>query len=77
MAGFQNRYPRVKFELYSGSNEDIQERIEQGTLDIGLFLEPFHLARYETLPMHTKERRGVLLHREAPLAVQDLSLIHI
>lgn len=71
MAGFQNRYPRVKFELYSGSNEDIQERIEKGTLDIGLFLEPFHLARYETLPMHTKERRGVLLHREAPLAVQD------
>ena len=41
MTTFQERYPKVKIELYSGSNEEIQERIEQGTLDIGLFLQPF------------------------------------
>ena len=35
MTAFQNRYPKVKFELYSGSNEEIQERIEEGSLDIG------------------------------------------
>ena len=56
MTAFQNRYPKVKFELYSGSNEEIQERIEQGSLDIGLFLEPFNLTKYTTLPMQTKER---------------------
>ena len=59
MTVFQERYPKVKFELYSGSNEEIQERIEQGTLDIGLFLQPFGLEKYETLPMRTKERWGV------------------
>ena len=71
MTAFQNRYPKVKFELYSGSNEEIQERIEQGSLDIGLFLEPFNLTKYTTLPMKTKERWGALIHQEAPLAAQD------
>ena len=40
MAAFQLQYPLVKFELYSGRNEDLQERLEQGTLDMALFLEP-------------------------------------
>lgn len=68
IAAFQRRHPLVKFELYSGSNEDIQERMERGTLDMGLFLEPFHAARYAYIRMQTKEQWGVLLHREHPLA---------
>lgn len=70
MTVFQERFPKVKFELYSGSNEEIQERMEQGTLDLGLFLQPFGLEKYETLPMRTKERWGVLIHKEAALAGQ-------
>ena len=61
MTVFQERYPKVKFELYSGSNEEIQERMEQGTLDVGLFLQP----------MRMKERWGVLIHKDAPLAGQS------
>lgn len=71
MTVFQNRYPRVKFELYSGSNEEIQERMEQGALDIGLFLKPFCLSKYVTLPMRTRERWGVLIHKDVPLAKQN------
>lgn len=71
MTVFQERYPKVKFELYSGSNEEIQERMEQGTLDVGLFLQPFGLEKYETLPMRMKERWGVLIHKDAPLAGQS------
>lgn len=71
MTAFQEQYPKVKFELYSGSNEEIQARMEQGSLDIGLFLEPVHLEKYATISMQTKERWGVLIHKEAPLAVQE------
>ncbi|HJC64565.1 MAG TPA: LysR family transcriptional regulator [Candidatus Blautia merdavium] len=71
MTVFQERYPKVKFELYSGSNEEIQERMEQGTLDMGLFLQPFGMEKYETLPMRTKERWGVLIHKDAALAQQS------
>lgn len=71
MTTFQKRYPRVKFELYSSSNEEIRERIEQGMLDIGLFLEPVKLEKYVVIPMKTKERWGALIHKDAPLAKQD------
>ena len=71
MTVFQERYPKVKFELYSGSNEEIQERMEQGTLDMGLFLQPFGMEKYETLPMRTKERWGVLIPKDAALAQQS------
>lgn len=68
MAAFQQCYPRVKFELYSGSNEDIQMRLEQGSLDMGLFLEPIGLEKYTAVRMRTKERWGVLIHQDTPLA---------
>lgn len=71
MTVFQERFPKVKFELYSGSNEEIQERLEQGSLDMGLFIEPARLEKYTTIPMRTKERWGVLLHQDVPLALQD------
>lgn len=71
MTVFQERFPKVKFELYSGSNEEIQERLEQGSLDMGLFIEPVRLEKYTTIPMRTKERWGVLLHQDVPLALQD------
>ena len=71
MAAFQLQYPLVKFELYSGRNEDLQERLEQGTLDMALFLEPFNATKYENIQMKTKEQWGVLVHEDAPLAKQD------
>ena len=68
IVSFQRQYPKVKFELYSGSNEDIQERMEQGSLELGLFLLPINLSRYATISMRIRERWGVLIHRESPLA---------
>lgn len=71
MTKFQICFPKVKFELYSGANESIWMRMEQGTLDMGLFLEPVHIGRYNAMPMRTRERWGVLIHKDAPLASQD------
>ncbi len=71
MTAFQECFPKVKFELYSGSNEELRERLEQGSLDMGLFIEPVHLEKYASLPMRTKERWGVLIHQDAPLASQE------
>lgn len=71
MAVFQLQFPRVKFEVYSGSNEDIQERLEQGILDMGLFLEPFNVSKYDVIRMKTREQWGVLVHEESSLAIQE------
>lgn len=47
ITGFQECCPLVKFELYSGDNEDIKERMEQGALDMGLLLEPVSIVKYD------------------------------
>ena len=65
---FQNRYPLVQFELYSGNNENIKERMEKGSLDLGLLLEPVNVVKCNFIRMRTKEQWGVLIHKDNPLA---------
>lgn len=72
IASFQEKNPQVKFELYSSNNEDINEKLRQGTLDVGLCLEPFNTVGYEYIRMRTMEQWGVLLYDEMPLASQDV-----
>lgn len=69
---FQNIYPFVQFELYSGNNENIKERMEQGTLDLGLLLEPVNVVKYDFIRMRTKEQWGVLIHKDNPLSKKQV-----
>ena len=68
IADFQQKHPRVKFQLHSGANEDIRDRMERGILDMGLLLEPASIAAYDFTRMRTRERWGALVHEQCPLA---------
>ena len=70
LTGFRRQHPRIRYELYSGDSADIQERIEQGLLDLGLLLEPVDLSKYELLRLPVKERWGVLVPEDSPFARQ-------
>ncbi len=70
ITSFQEIYPSVKFELYSGNNEDIKLQMEQGTLDLGLLLEPVQVEKYNFIRMKTKEQWGALVYQDIPLAKQ-------
>lgn len=72
ITGFQECCPLVKFELYSGDNEDIKERMEQGALDMGLLLEPVSIVKYDFIRMKMKEQWGVLIHKDNPLASRNV-----
>ena len=39
LAAFRAEHPNVTYSIYSGNSDNIKERIERGTLDIGLLLE--------------------------------------
>ena len=68
MAGFHEHHPNVHFTMHSGNNSDTYELLEQGNLDIGLFLEPMELIQYDLLPLKTKEEWGVLVKNDSPFA---------
>lgn len=65
---FRQKYPKVQFRLYTNSAEHIKERIEQGLLDFGLLMEPVDVSKYDYIRMREKEKWGLLMRRDSPLA---------
>lgn len=68
LAAFQGQYPRVQFRIYSGNSDNIKERMEQGSLDLGLLLEPVDVSKYSFIRMPVKERWGAFVRADSPLA---------
>ncbi len=68
IAEFHEEHPKVEFELYSGNVEGIKFQIDQGLLDLGLFIEPVEIEKYDFIRMSQVERWGVLVPEEHPLA---------
>lgn len=68
MSAFKSAHPRMRFELRSGSNDDIAAWMNRGQADLGLMLEPFDVRGYEFVRMETRERWGVLVKRDSDLA---------
>ena len=71
LASFQKLHPQVTYQIYSGNADHTKERIEGGTLDLGLLLEPVDISKYDFIRMPVKERWGVLVHEDSPLAQKE------
>ena len=71
LASFQKLHPQVTYQIYSGNADHTKERIEGGTLDLGLLLEPVDISKYDFIRMPVKEQWGVLVHEDAPLAQKE------
>lgn len=74
LATYRQRYPRVSYRFYSGNADQIKERIENGTLDVGLLLEPVDISRYAFLRVPIREEWGVLTREDSPLGT--LASVH-
>lgn len=71
MGAFQRQHPLVRFALHSGNNEDIRAWLEQGTIDLGLLIEPVDTSRYESVALHQEEVWGILAHENSPFSKYD------
>lgn len=72
MADFRREHPLVQFYMYSAIADDIKERIEKGILDMGLFMEPVDIGKYEFIRLPDKEQWGILVRADSPLAQKDV-----
>lgn len=64
----QEAYPGVRWHLYSGNAEDVTERLDKGLLDFGVLIQPTDITRYNYLHVPAKDRWGVLVRKDHPLA---------
>jgi DNA-binding transcriptional LysR family regulator len=71
MVSFRERYPKVTFRIFSANADDVKERLDTGLLDMGLLTEPVDVGRYTFCRMKERDRWGVLVRLDSPLAQQD------
>lgn len=64
----QRQYPHLSWHFFSGDAVAIGERIEQGLVDFGIFLEPVDVTKYETLSLPVSMTWSILMPASSPLA---------
>ncbi|KNH20439.1 MAG: LysR family transcriptional regulator [Priestia megaterium] len=67
----QQRYPNIRYHLYSGNEEDITERLDKGLLDFGILIQPADISKYNYLNMPAKDVWGVVMKKDSSLAVRE------
>ena len=67
----QESYPDISCSLYSGDGTDVLERLDKGLIDFGIVFQEVDTSRYEHIDIPLKDRFGVLMRRDSPLADRE------
>ena len=84
----QEKNPGIRVHISSGDSADVTGELDKGLIDFGILFDPKDLSKYNYLKIPQKDTWGVLMRRDASLALKDsirpedlwdkpLSLIHI
>ena len=65
------KYNGVKFNFYSGDAEDVCERLEHGSLDFAILLEPVDSVKYDYISLPDGSEWGILMSSDCKLAKQQ------
>lgn len=63
-----DKYPSIKVHLYSGNADEIGEKLDNGLLDFGIFIEPTDKGKYDYITLPAIDTWGVLMRKDSPLA---------
>ena len=65
------QYPNVHFQFYSSDAIDVLERLEHGSIDFAIFLEPIDISEYDYVSLPESSRWGVLMPSDCEFAEND------
>lgn len=65
------QHPEIRFNLFSGSAEDVMERLDKGLVAFGVLIEPYDVSKYDYFRLPLLDVWGVLMHKDSPLAGLD------
>ena len=51
IAGFQEEFPRVRYEMWNGSSDDVVERLQRGLADVAVIAAPYDREHLEGFPV--------------------------
>lgn len=67
----KEKYPHIRYHLYSGNADDVSQRLDQGLLDFGILIEPANIDKYDYIRLPVTDTWGVLMRRDHPLAEKE------
>lgn len=67
-SSLRSQYPDVHFQFYSSDAIDVLERLEHGSIDFAIFLEPIDISEYDYIPLPESSRWGLLMPSGCELA---------
>lgn len=68
---FSEQYPKVRFNIFTGTADAVKDRLESGLVDIGVLLEPVDTGKFEAIPFPSPVHYEVLMRADDPLASLD------
>ena len=71
LRAFSEKYPLVRYRLYSANADHTKTQIDRGLLDVGLLLEPADISKYEFVRLGVKERWAAIMPPDDPLAALE------
>jgi beta-glucosidase/6-phospho-beta-glucosidase/beta-galactosidase len=71
IAKTQKQYPHIKFHIYSGNAQYVEEKIDQSIFDLGIVVEPANFSKYDYLKLPGYDLEGILMKKDSNLANKD------
>lgn len=69
IAGFREEFPRVRYNLWNGSSDDVLDRLRKGLADLAVIAAPYDTEHLEGFPVG-REPWAAMLHPDHPLALR-------
>jgi len=67
----RSEYPDISFVFYNGDASEVAERLDHGSIDFAVLLEPVDTVKYEYLSLGNSADWGLLMPRDCPLAEKE------
>ena len=64
----RSQYPDVHFQFYSSDAIDVSARLDHGSIDFAIFLEPIDISEYNYISLPESSRWGLLMPSDCKLA---------
>ncbi|MDO4903233.1 MAG: LysR family transcriptional regulator [Limosilactobacillus sp.] len=67
IAEMMKKYPNIRINLVSGDNETIRHQLDTGVIEFAVLMGHENLTKYNTLPLQSSNRWGLLMDENNPL----------
>lgn len=73
---FSEKYPLVKYDIFTATADLIKEQLEKGLVDMGVLLEPVDLEKFDFIRLEKNERWVARMRSDHPLSKKKRVTAH-